>query len=119
MGFYKMKTDLYKCDIELNEYNNLKLYKKPLYSLSKNNNFVCIGDYTELLQIHKRLKDLLKYAYINNKNTNIIFTHNDDTFFIKNKKHNKTINLPNEQVYKLSANIGKFIYSKMIKKDKN
>ena len=113
-----MKTDLYECDVKLNECVNIKLYKKPLYSLSKNNNFVCIGDYTKLLQIHKRLKNLLKFAYVDNKNTDIIFTYNDDTFFIKNKKHNKMITLPNEQVYKLSANIGKFIYSKMIEKDK-
>lgn len=113
-----MKTDLYDCEIQLQEYNNVKLYKKPLYSLQKNDKSIYIGDYSNLLKIHKRLKILLEYAYLDNKNSDIVFSYTEDKFFIKHKKHNIVINLPNEQVCKLSANIGKFIYSKMVQSGK-
>jgi len=100
------------CIIELKEHVN-KLYKQPVYTLDKDKKFLCLGNYANVLQFHKRLKNVLMYGYINNKDSDIILSHNDDTFFIKNKKHNTLISLPNEQVRYLSANIGKFIYSKM------
>ena len=100
---------------EITQTGKHSMRNNSIYRLRKNNFHLHIGNYTNLIQLHKRLKNLLEYDFIDNKNDKeFALSYNSRYFYIKNKKTNAIIGIPNEYVRRLSADIGRFLYSKMI-----
>lgn len=92
--------------------------QRPIYSLKKNDYKLHIGNLGNLIDLHKKLKNLLNYGFIDNKTGDFILSYNSRYFYIKNKVTNAILGIPGEFVSKLSADIGKFMYNKMIQSGK-
>lgn len=104
-------------NITLEEIENKKekyaLTNANLYNLRLKNHILSLGDYSSLIDLHTRLKNVLQYDYIDNKDKVITLSYNERYFYIKNTKTNKTLGLQKNHVHKLSADIGRFLYKKM------
>jgi len=95
------------------------IVKFDTYALRKKDYTLHIGNYTNLLILHKKLKDLLEFNFIKNDKKDVFnLSYNSRYFYIKNLKTNSTIGLQKEYVCRLSADIGKFIFTKMIENKK-
>ena len=85
------------------------------YVIRKNSYALSIGNYSNLIKLHKRLKVLLEFNFLNNDKKDIFnLSYNSRYFYIKNIKTGNSIGIQKEYVRQLSADIGKFLYKKMI-----
>ena len=84
------------------------------YALHKGTYILHIGNYSNLLTLHKKLKTLLEFNFVKNDKKDVLtISYNSRYLYIKNVKTEKVIGIQKEYVRQLSADIGRFIFKKM------
>ena len=94
------------------------LHKDKMFAIYKNSYCLQVGNLGNLIELHKKLKDVLSYNFINNRVGTFSLSYNTRYFYIKNKITNAAIGLPNEFVSDLSKDIGKILYNLMVESGK-
>lgn len=89
------------------------------YTLHKKDYTLYIGNYTNLINLHKKLKLLLEFNFVKNEQNDIFsISYNSRYFYIRNTKTKNIIGIQKEYVRQLSTDIGKFLYKKMLENKK-
>ena len=90
------------------------MIKFDTYALHKKDYTLHIGNYSNLITLHKKLKTLLEFNFVKNEKKDILsISYNSRYFYIKNTKTESIIGIQKEYVRQLSADIGRFIFKKM------
>lgn len=87
---------------------------ETIYGIYKKDFCFHVGNLTNLIDLHKKVKDLLAFDFVDNRKGIIAISHNSRYFYIKNRKTNDLIGIPNESVRQLSKDIGKVLYNNML-----
>lgn len=104
---------------EVENFNKHPLHNEKIFAIYKNDYCLQIGNLTKLINLHKKIKMLLEYHYVNNEEKDeFSLSYNSRYFYIKNKTTKAMIGIPNEFVQKLSKQIGGILYRLMVQAGK-